>query len=161
MAVDENNNPINGEKFGSLTPVIEPYAQGQKTKVTQNSSTLQQNVLLKYFTNSWAQASSYTVTHNESWSYTFSGGITAGDAAVAKVQLGFSATCSSGYSIGTVIPADSQRDSKLVFRADRYKRNVTVKVTRRNGAHVNTVTRNGIIYTPRGDNYTYIRVLYR
>ncbi len=161
VAVDDGNQPINGEIPGPLSPVIQPRKQGQTTKVTQNSSTLQSNVLLKYFTNSWTRASSYVVSYNESWSYTFSGGITAGDAAIAKAQLGFTATCSSGYSVGTVIEADKTRDSKLVFRADRYKRDVTVKVTRRNGAYVSNTTRNGTIFTPRGNNYTYIRVLYR
>ncbi|MGK9252164.1 MULTISPECIES: hypothetical protein [Paenibacillus] len=80
--------------------------------------------LIRYLSDSWSNASSYTWTKTNTASLSFSTSVTADATDAIKAQFGLTAQVSQTYALGTTIPADSNKLSKLTFAADVYTQSI-------------------------------------
>ncbi|MBK5242434.1 hypothetical protein [Clostridium sp.] len=103
-----------------------------------------------YLTSSWQHASQYVVNTVKTSSATGSASITTEGISKTQMQVGGSLTVSNSTSIGTYIPADSSRYSKLAFQADKYV--CYVKQTYTSSLGIVTVSY-GYVYIPTGNTY--------
>ena len=123
-----------------------------------------------YLTSSWSKASSYTVnsTVTKSSSTTLSIGInsTLKDKLKSNYNISYGTSVSTSSSIGTILPADSTRNSKLVYSVQMKKYNIKVRITSKyydtspQGYYTLSNDYTGTISVPN-KNETYIKVEYK
>lgn len=88
----------------------------RKTNVYENGYSTPKN-FIQYVSSVWAKRSQYTETSTYTVSWTRSASITLDIAEGVKAQYGLSKSVSGSLGIGSVIPADSTRYSKLALYA--------------------------------------------
>jgi hypothetical protein len=105
---------------------------------------------VSYLTSSWQHASQYLVSTERSSSATASAGITYEGIKNTQIQIGGSLSVSNSTTIGTYIPANASKYSKLGFFADKYV--CYVKQTYTNKLGISTISY-GYVYIPTGNTY--------
>lgn len=125
-------------------------------KVTKLKSYGEEYRFVKYLTNSWSPASTYTWSESTTTNLTVSGSVTAEIKNAIKTQLGLTASKTQTYGVGITIPANSSKDSKLALYSDFNK--YYVKYEEKMGGKV-IKSSNHYVYEPTSD--TYLRVKYK
>lgn len=132
------------------------YAGIQKIveTITATGDSLIKERYVRDLTTSWAKASQYTWTKSQTVSWTVNGDATWGE--TVKLKLGLSASRTTSYGVGVTIPADSTRDSKLVFKSDFFRQDYRYTMVVDGETTQNTV---GWTESPTADSY--LRVQYK
>ncbi len=119
-SIESDNIQRSGGYISSDVELITSYEKGSYWKYT-------------YLTDSWAPASSYTVSKNisVSSSSTLSSSLTYAISDDLKANFGitYGTTVSTSSSIGTHIPADSNRESRLRHKVRVKRYYVKVRIT--------------------------------
>ncbi|MEK5475507.1 hypothetical protein NYE70_00990 [Paenibacillus sp. FSL R5-0407] len=155
------------EDFSSTLPSnIGPLSGGSGTVTyefkEETPKTLQKKLLVKYLTESWAQASSYTWSKSNSTNLTFSGNVTGEVTDKIKIQFGLSGGFTTTYSVAITLPADSTKFSKLAYGSDFYTQNLSYVrsisyCTIYDGCHSSSDPRKYISYKePTSTTYLYV-----
>lgn len=114
----------------------------------------------QYLTTAWAPASQYTVSQTVTQGSTVTGSITSEGLENLKLQYSYGKSTSTSDMIGTVIPADSKRYSKLglkiKYKEQGYQENVTDEYWYDySGTTYKNYTNNGTYDIPI-DKYIYV-----
>lgn len=147
---------------GNLSPV---ESLGEEIVSPSWTSTVHTSVIsgpvktkrfVRYLTSSWAKASSYTWSKNQTTTSTISGDLSA-SAKVISGKLGVSNSVSTSFAVAITIPANSSKFSKLGFYSDFNRRYVKVWHTMGWSDPFNVT--HGYHYAPTKD--TYLQVVYQ
>lgn len=119
-----------------------------------NGHSIWYNEFVRYLTDSWAKASSYTWSKSQTINWQLTGSIEADVLRGVKAALGLSSSVTISFGYGTTIPADSSRLSKLGLSADFNAQLIRTEYWKGVLDHVD----NGRIMTPKE---TYLLVYYQ
>ncbi|MGC3792155.1 hypothetical protein ABFY54_30315 [Priestia megaterium] len=154
---DEENIEL-GESIRVEGELSDPQMQAMAAhrSVTVISGPKKINKRVKYLTESWAKASSYTWSKSISSSSTISSSVGISAGAISS-SLGISNSITTSFNVGMTLPASKSKYSKLAFYGDYNQRYVRVRL-------YNT---QGLLYSdkktyhdaPRKD--TYLQVVYK
>ncbi len=92
---------------------------------SKSNPTLQRERFVKYLTSSWAKADNYNYSSTVGYSWSLSGNYE--PAMFSALSFSFTTSLSKSHSIGTNIPADQNRYSRLGFAADYNRYYATMK----------------------------------
>lgn len=109
---------------------------------------------IRYLSSSWAKTDGYTWTQTNTASMSFSGSASLSFAQKVALQAGLSLSRSTSYSLGTHIPADASKYSKLGFASDMIRLMYRYKVY--NAAGVCTTSTIDTITSPTVDSYLIV-----
>ena len=118
-----NNNLVNNYENKLLrrpsngTLLFQLESWGKITRVYENGYSKPRK-FIDYVSPVWAKRSQYTESLNRNISWSRSSNISLDIADKVKTQYGLSTSASTGVGIGSVIPADPNRNSKLALYAD-------------------------------------------
>ncbi len=115
-------------------------------------------LLYKMLSGAWAKRSEYTESQTYSVEWNKSANISADIAKNVQLQFGLSKSVSVGYDIGSVIPADPTRYSKLALYADYYDYYLKCVEINANATEIYN-TYYGDVLFPTGD--CYFEVVYQ
>ncbi len=118
---------------------------------------LQRERFIKYLTHSWAKADNYSYSKTVSYSWSLSGNYE--PSMISTLSFNFTRSQSKSHSIGTSIPADKNRYSKLGFAADYNKYSATMKYIDFLTARTIKTVHGVVIQEPTDD--TYLLVVYK
>lgn len=123
------------------------------SSVTTLSGPTKTKKFVRYLTGHWAKANSYSWTKSVSTSSSVSQNVGMSAKGISS-NLGVSNTITSGFSVGTSIPANKNKYSKLAHYNGYNKRYVRVRLWNTQGIKYSDKKTNH--YAPRKDSYLQV-----
>ncbi|BBI34604.1 hypothetical protein [Cohnella abietis] len=105
--------------------IISPFASGETIETSAlGAKYVDSKAFIRFLSSSWSKADKYNWTESQSYSLSFTTSVATDVAKAIKANFGLAGSYTSTYSVGTSIPADQTKFSKLSYNMDLNKQYV-------------------------------------
>lgn len=149
---------INNDSSGDASvnaDMMHYYTLKNKVYISKSKS------IVEYLTTAWAKSDNYTVTKTDTYSASLTVTATSGTFTSSKIkEAGVTGSISRSYSVGTSIPADPSKNSKLTVQVEKYKYSADLYYVITNGVGYTSESKqgSGYYYEPKD---MYLVVVYQ